>query len=499
MRKYAHIMILSAAVCSAFSCTGLRHAAKVQEPVGISCDTDYRFTDPERLSIEITAMVPEEFRNPNTGIIVVPVLCGADSTQRLELKPFTIEGSIHSMFNSRKDNYEPELQDSIASRSRYIKDTVSTTSSTNDLQIEEWMRDSRVRVDVYADSYTRRVHLSEASFPIRIEDLNRYADLDLLERYYYTDPSSGPQTELRSSMNDGFRFSLDSYSIEDGEIASALKAYAGEVLSSYRTEDYKVSVTVSNSPEGSIAHNRMLGQNRLQSAKCLLLNAGVDTAKCTFSIIEENWEGVRKAVSEGTSGNKGKILEIIDQEQDPDIREVRIRDGFYKEWRQLRKETYPGLRYCDIQITGNNRPDSFSPEGEDRYIDIYGLNNDMLGRIRSGEYDCALTIADSIPNTATDQKVISNKATLYLRAGRASEAMALLRRCPDIAEARYNLAVLYISARKYSLAEPLLKDRDCINKALVKVALGKTEEARDVLLLLSDSPARNRLIEITEE
>lgn len=499
MRKYAKTIIIPAAICSVLSCTGLRQAAKVQEPVEVSCDVDYRCTSPDRLCIKVSAQVPAQFRNPNTGILVIPVLCGQDSTQRVELEPVAVEGMLHRTFNARKGNYEPELCDSIENRSPYMKDHPAEASAASELPLEEWMKDSRVYVDVYADSYTRRIHLSSTSFPIKVEDLNSYADLEFKERYYYTEPDAAPEPDPEATMNGGFRFSLDSYSIEDGNIAASLKEYAEEALSSYRTEDYKVCVTVSNSPEGSTGHNSLLARNRLQAVKSLLTQAGVDTSKCIYTVIEENWDGVRKAISESTSENRDKILEIIGQEQDPDIREHRIRDEFYREWRQLRKETYPTLRFSEIGIVREIRPDTFSPEGEEAVVDACSLNDEMLGKIRSGEYDAALSIADNIPNRYCGQEIMSNKAMLYLKAGRTDEAKALLKRCPDIVEARHNLAVLYITEREYQLAEPLLEDSYSINKAVVKIALGKKEEARDILLMLEDSQEKDSLLEMTEE
>lgn len=499
MKRYFKDIIILAAGCTLFSCTGLKHAAKVQEPVGITCDVDYRCTTPDKFGIKVSVQVPEQFRNYNTGILVLPVLCGKDSTQRVELEPIAVEGILHKTFNARKGIYEPALCDSIENRTLYAKGQDTEASSVSEVLIEEWMKDSRVYVDVYADAYTRRIHLSGTSFPIQLEDLNSYADLGFIEKYYYTEPYAAPQPEPMSSMNSGFRFSLDSYSIDDDRIASALEDYADNALASCLTEDYTVCVTVSNSPEGSTGHNHVLAQNRMLAARTLLSKAGIDTAKCLYTIIEENWDGVRKAISESTSGNKDSILEIIEQEQDPDIREHRIRDEFYREWKKLRKEIYPGLRFCDIKIVRDIRPESFSPETDSERVDAVRLNDNMLGKVRAGEYDAALEIADSIPNRNCGQKIMSNKALLYIKAGRMEEAKALLKRCPDIDEARYNLAVIYMTEREYSLAEPLLEENDCINKAVVKIALGKKEEAREVLLMLENSPERNRLMEMIEK
>lgn len=499
MRTFATILIISVAACSAVSCSGLRHAAKAEEPVGLSCETDYSPLTPDSFTVRINAEVPQQYRNPNTGIVIVPVLRGADSTQVLPLGQTVAEGLLHNTFNARKSTYEPDLQDSIAFRSRYLPEGASEISSETGVAIEDWMKDSRVDVDVYADAYLKRVHLGSASFPVRIEDINDYADLDFLEKYYYTEPVAQPQPEdLSPAIDEGIRFSLDSFKIDDAETASALKAYAEKVLSSYRLDGYTVNVTVSNSPEGSLEHNRRLGQNRLASAMKMLAAAGVDTLRCSVNMIDENWDGVCAAVAEGFPEVKDSILSLIVREEDPDVREARLRDEYYAVWRQLRRETYPDLRFCSIEILGQLRPQSFSPEEKASAADVSSMNEEMLDLVRSGEYEAAFAIADRIPNDGLDQRIMSNKAMLYLKAGRQEEAEALLKRCPDITEAGYNLAVLYIISRQYSLAEPLLEENDCIDKAVVKIALGKKQEARDVLLMLGDSPQREKLLEMTE-
>ena len=54
-------------------------------------------------------------------------------------------------------------------------------------------------------------------------------------------------------------------------------------------------------------------------------------------------------------------------------------------------------------------------------------------------------------------------------------------------------------SRDYAAAEPLLEDCDCINRAVVKAALGKENEAKDILILLPDSDAKAGLVEMLEK
>ena len=497
------IMILTAALM-AISCSGLRKAAGSEEKVSVACAAEIDYSGAGTADIDITAEVPERFRNPNTGIILVPTLVSKDGTKKIPLLSCIAEGSLHNTFNGRNDIYEPDFSDSISVRKRYSRHGSTGLESLNAVGFEEWMRESSVQVDIYADAYGRRVLLSSGTFPVSAADPNAFADLEFREKYFHVLPSESPEPADFSPLADGFLFRSDSYSIDEENIRTEMAEYVRSVLSKSDVKDYSVSVEVSNSPDGSVEYNRNLGNNRVQAVKNLLSEAGVDMDKCGFSVIEENWDGVRQAVSEGFSEHKDEILAVVDSVADPDLRENIIRDRFYREWQELRREVYPGLRYCSIEITGSIRPDSFRVSGnqvfaQESEADAAALNESMLEEVMSGDYKGAESVADRLPNSGVAEKILYNKALVYLKNGRKDEAGALLRRCTGISEAGYNLAVLYIMSRDYAAAEPLLEDCDCINRAVVKTALGKEAEARDILVLLPDSDAKAGLTEMLEK
>ena len=497
------IMTLTAAFM-AISCSGLRKAAGSEEKVSVDCVAEIDYSGAGTADIDITAEVPERFRNPNTGIMLVPTLVSKDGTKRIPLLSCIVEGSLHNTFNGRNDIYEPDLSDSISVRKRYSRHGATGLESRNAVSFEEWMRESSVHVDIYADAYGRRVLLSSEVFPVSAADPNTFADLEFIEKYFHVWPTERPETADFSPFADGFLFMVDSDSIDDGSIRSEMTEYVRSVLSKSDVKDYSVSVEVSNSPDGSVEYNRNLGNNRIQAVKNLLSEAGVDMDRCGFSVIEENWDGVRQAVAEGFSEHKDEILAVVDSVADPDLRENIIRDRFYREWQDLRRDVYPGLRYCSLEITCSVRPDSFSVSGNQVHVqeseaDAAVLNESMIEEVMSGDYMGAESVADRIPNSGIAEKILYNKALVYLKNGRKDEAGALLRRCSGISEARYNLAVLYIMSRDYAAAEPLLEDCDCINRAVVKAALGKENEAKDILILLPDSDAKAGLVEMLEK
>lgn len=488
------------------SCSGLRKATGTEEIVSVACASEVDWSGTGIVDIDITATVPEDFRNPNTGILLVPELVSKDGTKKISLFPCVAEGILHNTFNDRKGIYEPDLTDNVDVRKRYVRNGVTSLESRNTVTFEEWMAESSVRVDIYADAYCRRVLLQSETFPVSVADPNAFAELIYLEKYYHVRQTTMQETTDSSPLTDGFLFRVDSYSIDDKNIRTELAEYVRNALSPNDLKDYSVFVEVSNSPDGSMEYNRNLSNNRIQTVKDLLSESGIDIDKCEFSVIVENWAGVRQAVSERFSENKDAILAVVDSIADLDLREHIIRNKFYREWTVLRHDVYPDLRYCSLEITGSIIPDSFQMSGnqvresepKDK-ADAIALNESMLEKVMAGDYKGAESVADKISNTGIPEKILYNKALVYLKTGRNDEAGALLRRCTGIKEARYNLAVLYIMSRDYAAAEPLLEDYDCINKAVVKVALGKDAEARDILILLPNSAAKARLTEMLEK
>ena len=135
------IMTLTAAFM-AISCSGLRKAAGSEEKVSVDCAAEIDYSGAGTADIDITAEVPERFRNPNTGIMLVPTLVSKDGTKRIPLLSCIVEGSLHNTFNGRNDIYEPDLSDSISVRKRYSRHGATGLESRNAVSFEEWMMES---------------------------------------------------------------------------------------------------------------------------------------------------------------------------------------------------------------------------------------------------------------------------------------------------------------------------------------------------------------------
>lgn len=106
------------------------------------------------------------------------------------------------------------------------------------------------------------------------------------------------------------------------------------------------------SPEGPYSKNLQLAKQRTLTLKkylkeLYLFNDSIFTVEST----PEDWEGLRKYVSESGMENKDTLLKIIDSNMDPDLKEKRLRKVAGKEtYRFLLKEIYPLLRKSDYTV-----------------------------------------------------------------------------------------------------------------------------------------------------
>lgn len=106
------------------------------------------------------------------------------------------------------------------------------------------------------------------------------------------------------------------------------------------------------SPESPYSHNDYLAKNRAKTLKDYVRSLmSMDDKLFTVSSTAENWEGLRKYVSESSINHKQDILALIDDKSlDLDVKEKKIKTTYPEEYRYMLKEWYPALRRSDYTV-----------------------------------------------------------------------------------------------------------------------------------------------------
>ncbi len=106
------------------------------------------------------------------------------------------------------------------------------------------------------------------------------------------------------------------------------------------------------SPEASVAHNKMLAENRAKAfADYLVSKFGIDRSRFTVTGHGEDWEGLRKAVVSSSIADKQAILDIIDKVSNPDARDAELKKlSGGATYRTLVDSYYPPLRRTEYVV-----------------------------------------------------------------------------------------------------------------------------------------------------
>lgn len=106
------------------------------------------------------------------------------------------------------------------------------------------------------------------------------------------------------------------------------------------------------SPESAYDHNRELAQRRTESLRAYLAGRyGLEGATFVTECGAEDWEGLRAAVAKSDLPHREEILELIDTEMDPDVKEWKIKSTYAEDYRRMVDEIYPSLRRTEWRVT----------------------------------------------------------------------------------------------------------------------------------------------------
>ena len=124
-----------------------------------------------------------------------------------------------------------------------------------------------------------------------------------------------------------------------------------QVKAAKEAEIQSVVISGTASPEGKYSVNERLSTGRTDAVYNYVVGmydfpAGLIKAQP----VAENWEGLREYVATSTLKNKTAILDIIDSDQAPDVKESKIR-SYGSDWATLRNKCLPYLRRTTYAIS----------------------------------------------------------------------------------------------------------------------------------------------------
>ncbi len=229
-----------------------------------------------------------------------------------------------------------------------------------------------------------------------------------------------------------------------------------------------ITLRATSSPEGSWAQNDRLAHERAEALRKVLVanfRPLYDSLKIAVNVtlddqgrevlvktgrddlpnlpeilrtqwLAEDWVELRRMVVADTviADNKAGILALMDEVANPDVREMRIRAKFPRDYSYMRKELYPKMRAVDFRFNlhrrGMQQDTIYTTELDSSYMHAVGL-------LKKRRYEEALTILRPYDDR--------NAALAYMSLGYDAAAYRILRAEPgasDSADIQYMLAIL---------------------------------------------------------
>jgi len=205
-----------------------------------------------------------------------------------------------------------------------------------------------------------------------------------------------------------------------------------------------ITLTATASPEGSYAANERLARGRAEALKQYLARSygrHIDTL-LTVRWIAEDWDELVRLIK-GTKElpHRGKILESIAAEKNPDRREVKLQQHFPAQYRYIREKLYPQLRAVnvryDLRRVGMVKDTIHTTELDTTYargvellqkrkyakalyiLNDYGDRNTVVAHLSLGHDERALELLATLPDDAVTEYL---RAIACSRLGRKAES-----------------------------------------------------------------------------
>lgn len=113
-----------------------------------------------------------------------------------------------------------------------------------------------------------------------------------------------------------------------------------------------ITLDGSASPEGKYSNNERLARERVQALKAFVAsNFNIPSNDIATSYIAEDWAGLKKFIEESSIEGREEILGIIDNMDDPDVKEAklqRLHDG--RPWKIIKSDMMPWLRRANYRV-----------------------------------------------------------------------------------------------------------------------------------------------------
>ncbi len=207
-----------------------------------------------------------------------------------------------------------------------------------------------------------------------------------------------------------------------------------------------IVMTATCSPEGSWAANESLARRRSQSMGHFFKGRQIEDIELSKLInphyLAEDWGKLANLIqNKDTLQNKTEILALIQNEQNADIRESKIRSQFPADYKVMKEVFYPELRAVNFEFNMHRKgmvKDTIHTDVIDKKY------AEAIKMLENRRYKDALEVLLEYDDV--------NTAICYMSMGYDTPALTILKKEKETANTVYLMAVIYARQNDYSKA-----------------------------------------------
>ena len=306
----------------------------------------------------------------------------------------------------------------------------------------------------------------------------------------------------------------------------ALQGFITSAVANPKIIINQIDILAYASPEGEIAKNANLADDRAESARAFMMTAIPELVGNESFIAKlpkgEDWTGLKELISKSSHEDKNIIISVAEMENDPAKREEEIK-ALSTTYKFLDDEIFPQLRRSQIVVNytesgltddelkaaASSNPQSLSVEelmftanklvtDKDAKLAIYkevikkdaadwrGYTNAGVILYNKGEVKQAHEMFTKAYNAEKNAITSNNMGVVKRQNGDISEAVKMFNSASSTGDiANYNLGLINIKKGEYSTAVTNMGDSKTFNKALAQTL---NKDYNTALNTIKDSP-----------
>jgi tetratricopeptide (TPR) repeat protein len=328
---------------------GMTLSAGAQTLTGVSADDVKMKHSGDNTTVDMNLDLSQLKVKKNRAVLIIPTLVSeADST---ELKSVGVYGRRRYYYYKR--NYKSMLSgdDGLSYKARLAPATVPYHTS---IEYEPWHSGA---------SLILKTQLYGCCGNILAEGGENLGSLDegfvgnKMPQLLYVKPAAQLHKEYAIKGSAYICFPVNETVIYDTYKNNT--AELGKIESLIDTLKNEKDVTITSitlkgyaSPEGSYANNVRLAAGRTEALKQYISKLyNFDPAIIKAESEPEDWDGLRKFISESDMLHKDALLDIANSNLEPDQKEARIRTNYPTDFVILSQLSFPWLRHTDYTIS----------------------------------------------------------------------------------------------------------------------------------------------------